>query len=83
MEEGRSASKNLTGKLTGKRPRSRWEDNIRINLKEIGIGLIRLSIRIIREPFLVNAGSISHGVFLFSSQRAVSTAKSSSANESF
>ena len=34
-------SKFLTGKSTGKgllgRPRRRWEDNIRINLKEIGI----------------------------------------------
>ena len=41
MEEGRSAFKILTGKPTGKRPlrgpRRRWEDNIRIYLKEIGI----------------------------------------------
>ena len=39
MEEGRSAFKILTGKPTGKRPlgRSRWEDNIRMNIKEIGI----------------------------------------------
>ena len=41
MEEGRSAFKILTGKPTGKkplgRPRSRWEDNIRIDIKEIGI----------------------------------------------
>ena len=40
MEEGRSAFKILTGKPTGKRPlgrlRSRWEDNIRMDLKEIG-----------------------------------------------
>ena len=39
MEEGRSALKILTGKPTGKRPlgrpRRRWEDNIRMNLKEI------------------------------------------------
>ena len=48
MQEGRSAFKILTGKPTGKRalgrPRRRWEDNIRMNLKEIrikrGIGLI-------------------------------------------
>ena len=37
MEEGRSAFKILTGKSTGKRllgrPRRRWEDNIRMNLK--------------------------------------------------
>ena len=41
MEEGRSASKILTGKPTGKRhlgrPRRRWEDNIRMDLEEIGI----------------------------------------------
>ena len=41
MEEGRSAFKILTGKTTGKRPlgrpRSRWEDNVTMYLKEIGI----------------------------------------------
>ena len=41
MEEGRSDFKVLIGKPTGKiplgRPRRRWEDNIRIDLKEIGI----------------------------------------------
>ena len=41
MEEDRSAFKILTGKTTGKRPlgrsRRRWEDNIRIDLKEIDI----------------------------------------------
>ena len=41
MEEGRSAFKILTDKLTGKRPlgrpRRRWEDNIRMDLEEIGI----------------------------------------------
>ena len=41
MEEGRSAFKMLTGKPTGKRPlgrpRRRWEDNIRMNLEELGI----------------------------------------------
>ena len=40
MEQGRSAFKMLTGKPTGKRPlrrpRLRWEDSIRIVLKEIG-----------------------------------------------
>ena len=39
MEEGRSAFKILTGKLTGKRllgrPRCRWEENVRTDLKEI------------------------------------------------
>ena len=41
MEESRSAFKILTGKLTGKRPlgmsRHRLEDNIRMDLKSIGI----------------------------------------------
>ena len=41
MEEGRSAFKILTRKPTKKRPlgrpRRRWEDNIRIDLEEIGI----------------------------------------------
>ena len=39
MEEGRSGFKILTGTRTGKRPlgrpRSRWKDNIRMDLKEI------------------------------------------------
>ena len=41
MEECRSAFKIVAGKLTGKRPLGRpryiWEDNIRMDLKEIGI----------------------------------------------
>ena len=41
MEEGRSAFKILTCKPTGKRPlgwpRRRWEENIRMDLEEIGI----------------------------------------------
>ena len=41
MEEGRSAFKILTGKPTGKRPLGRslrrWEDNIRMDVKAIGI----------------------------------------------
>ena len=41
MEECRSAFNILTGKPTGKRilgrPRCRWEDNIRMDLEEIGI----------------------------------------------
>ena len=41
MEEGRSTFKILKGKPTGKillgRPRRRWENNIRMDLKEIGI----------------------------------------------
>jgi len=41
MEKGRSAFNILTGKPIGKRPlgspRRRWEDNLRMDLKEIGI----------------------------------------------
>ena len=41
MEEGRSAFKILRGKPTAKkllgRSRRRWEDNIRMDLKDIGI----------------------------------------------
>jgi hypothetical protein len=41
MEQDRSSFKILTGKLTGKRPLGRprptWEDNIRMDLKEIDI----------------------------------------------
>ena len=41
MEEGRSTFKILTGTPTGKRPlgrpRRRWEDNIRMDLREISI----------------------------------------------
>ena len=43
MEEGRSAFKDLAGKSTEMkprgRPRHRWEDNIRIDLKAIGINM--------------------------------------------
>jgi hypothetical protein len=59
MEEGRSAFIILIGIPTGKRPLGRpgrrWEDNFRMDIKEIisieGIGLIRLRIEIIGEPF--------------------------------
>ena len=37
MEEGRSAFKILTGKRPLGMPRRRWEDNIRMDLEEIGI----------------------------------------------
>ena len=43
MAEGRSALKILTGTTTAKRPlgksRRRWEDNIRMKRKEIGINM--------------------------------------------
>ena len=58
MEEGGSAFKILTSKPTGKkplgRPRRRWEDNIRMDLKEIDINTRNLvdSVQdwIIEEP---------------------------------
>ena len=46
MEEGMSAFTMLTGKPTGKRPlgrpRHKWEDNIRMDLEEIGRHLLQL-----------------------------------------
>ena len=58
MEEGTTAFKTLMGKSTEKipsgRPRRRWEDNIRMDLKNYAqlqeIGLIRLRILIIGKP---------------------------------
>ena len=42
MEEGRGVHKVLVGKPEGKRPlgrtRRRWEDNIKIDLEEVGRG---------------------------------------------
>ena len=42
-EKGRIAFKILRSKLTGKRPlgrpRPRWEDKVRMNIKEIGINM--------------------------------------------
>ena len=46
MEEGRSAFKIITGKPTGKRPqgrpRRRWDDNVRMDIKEMGINSRKL-----------------------------------------
>ena len=60
MEEGRSSFKILTGTPAGKihlgRTRRRWEDTIEWILNKYllirGIGLIRLRIGIIGEPFV-------------------------------
>ena len=42
MEEGRGVHKVLVGKPEGKsplgRPRRRWEDNIKVDLEEVGNG---------------------------------------------
>ena len=40
--KGRSAFKFLTGKRPLGRPRRRWEDNIRMDLEEIGINAGKL-----------------------------------------
>ena len=46
MEDGKRAFKIVTGKCTGKiplgRPRRRWEDDIRMDLEEIGINATNL-----------------------------------------
>ena len=59
MEEGRSAFKILTGKPTGKRPlgrpRRRWEDNIRMDLEEIGINVENWVVSAQDRRALVNA----------------------------
>ena len=74
MEEGWSAFKILTGKHTEKRPlgrpRRRWEDNIRMDLEEIGINAgnwvesaqDRNYWRSLCECAIEPPASISHGV---------------------
>ena len=74
MEEGRSAFKILTGKPTGKRPLGRprrgWEDNVRMDLEEIGINAgnwvdsaqDRNYWRALVECSIEPQGSISYGV---------------------
>ena len=75
MEGGRNAFKILTGtpvgmRPLGRRPRRRWEDNIIMDLEEIGInrciGLIRLRIGIIGESpcecGIEPPGSIRHEI---------------------
>ena len=68
MEEGRSAFKILTGKPTGKRllgrPMRGWKDNIRLDLREIGVrrtGFIRLRKVSPSEYGTDPPSSISHG----------------------
>jgi hypothetical protein len=38
MGEGRGVQRVLVGKTEGKRPRRRWEDNIKMDLQEVGGG---------------------------------------------
>ena len=65
MEEDRSAFKILVGKPTGKRslerPRRWWEDNIRIDLKEIGINTKKLSWFGSRYELLESPCECGHG----------------------
>ena len=46
MGEGRGVYRVLVGKSEGKRPlgrpRRRWEDNIRMELQEVGLGWLRI-----------------------------------------
>ena len=74
IEEGMIAFKILTGKPTGKKPlgrtRYRWEDNIRMDLKEMGVSMRnwidlaqnrdywRAFVNVALKPL----ASISHGV---------------------
>ena len=50
MENGRNAFKMLTGKPTGKRPlgrpRHRWEDNVRMDLKWIVRALVNVAMNL-------------------------------------
>ena len=75
MEEGRSAFKILTGRPTGKRPlgrpRRRWVDKIRMNLKQMGINAGNWvdsakdrDYWSLCECGIEPPGSISHGVSL-------------------
>ena len=72
MDDGRRAFKILTGNPTGKgplgRPRRRWEDNIRLHLKEMGIntrdwGLFGSGLGLLE----ISCESISHRVSLLNS----------------
>ena len=69
MVEGRRAFKILTGKPRGKRPlgrpRRRWEDNVRMDLEEIGLNAGNWVDSAQDRDYwktLVNAGSISHRI---------------------
>jgi hypothetical protein len=41
MGEGRNVYRVLVGKPEGKRPRRRWEDGIKMDLREIGWGVLK------------------------------------------
>ena len=56
-------SKFLTEKRHLGRPRRRWEGNIRMNLKEIDVSIIRLRMGIVNINFKANIGpkNYEHG----------------------
>ena len=58
MEQGKKVFKILTGKTKENsplgRPRRRWEGNIRMNLKEIDVSIIRLRMGIVNINFKAN-----------------------------
>ena len=65
--KGKSALKILKSKLIGKRPlgrpKHRWEDNTRMNLKEIGIDMRNwVDSAQDKECGTESYGSISHGI---------------------
>ena len=64
IEEGKSVVKMLTGKSTGMRPlgrpRRRWDDNIKMDLKQVGINT-RNWVDSAQDRDYMKAGFISHG----------------------
>ena len=70
MEESRNAFKILTGKPRG-RPRRRWEDNIRMDLKEMVINMRNWVDSVQDRDYwkalvntALNSSSISHTVYI-------------------
>ena len=69
MEEGRGVHKVLVGKPDGKRPlgrpRRRWEDNINMDIEEVGRGCgDRMELAQDRDRWRALVGSIKCGEFL-------------------
>ena len=69
VEDGSSTFKKFTSKLRGKRsfgkPRLSWEENIRMDLKEVGVNMRNMTISAQYRDYkraLELPGSINHGV---------------------
>ena len=77
MKEGRRAFKVLTGSPTGRRPlgkpRRRWEDNIRMDLKETSIDTRNWVDSLQDECGIEPPGSINHGVSYLRSRHLINT----------